>query len=191
MTGIELIAKERQRQIEQEGYTEAHDMEHSANDLVCAAISYLSCNFPEGVPAKWWPWRKQDYKPKDYVSNIKRAAALCAAALDVFRHKLGDEQRLAMFGADDLALTEEHYRKMIHAIGLDNGKEYKLVYEAYRNGSYYNEPVKLWEELVTFGYAIARRSTGEVTYHLTPKGFRTVASKVNLLIRYTSEYEPE
>ena len=100
MTGIELIAEERKRQIEVEGYTAAHDMEHSANDLVCAAIAYLSCNFPQGAPSAWWPFRKQEYKPKDYVSNIKRAAALCAAALDVLKSKMGDAQRKEFFKTD-------------------------------------------------------------------------------------------
>lgn len=40
-TGIELIAEERQRQIEKEGWTPEHDiLEHRHGQLVDAAVSY-------------------------------------------------------------------------------------------------------------------------------------------------------
>ena len=39
-SGIELIADERQRQIEVEGYNAQHDSQHNASDFVYAAISY-------------------------------------------------------------------------------------------------------------------------------------------------------
>lgn len=40
MTGIELIAAERQRQIEVEGWTSQHDDAHSAGDLALAGAQY-------------------------------------------------------------------------------------------------------------------------------------------------------
>ncbi len=40
MTGIEIIAEERKRQIEKEGWTAEHDAEHCANDLAIAADHY-------------------------------------------------------------------------------------------------------------------------------------------------------
>ena len=39
-TGIELITKERQRQIEVEGWTKEHDAEHTNDSLALAAVCY-------------------------------------------------------------------------------------------------------------------------------------------------------
>ena len=80
---------------------------------------------------------------------------------------------------------------MIHAIGLDNGKHYKHVYETYRNGSYYNEPVEEWELLVVGGYAERiDLSEREIIYHCTKKGLKAIADETGLFIRYTIEVEP-
>lgn len=80
--GVELIAEERQRQIEQEGYTAEHDSQHNANEFVLAAKAYIDCNFPKTHPIDTWPWLSDGFKPKDYISNLKRAGALIAAAID-------------------------------------------------------------------------------------------------------------
>ena len=40
-TGIELIAEERQRQVDVEGYNEQHDSYHSPRKLIQAADTYL------------------------------------------------------------------------------------------------------------------------------------------------------
>jgi hypothetical protein len=42
LTGAELIAAERRRQIEQEGWTPEHDDEHSDGSLLLAAICYAA-----------------------------------------------------------------------------------------------------------------------------------------------------
>jgi hypothetical protein len=39
-SGIELIAEERQRQIEVEGYSKEHDSQHKASEFIEAANSY-------------------------------------------------------------------------------------------------------------------------------------------------------
>ena len=39
--GIELIAEERQRQIEIKGYNAQHDLQHNASELIYAAIAYV------------------------------------------------------------------------------------------------------------------------------------------------------
>jgi hypothetical protein len=39
-SGIDLITEERQRQIDEEGYTPEHDDEHDKWEMVFAAISY-------------------------------------------------------------------------------------------------------------------------------------------------------
>lgn len=40
MTGIERIAKERQRQIEEEGWTAEHDEQHTHGELAAVAALY-------------------------------------------------------------------------------------------------------------------------------------------------------
>lgn len=88
-------------------------------------------------------------------------------------------------------ITDHMMARMVHAIGLDNGKCYNHVYEAYRNYSCYNEPVEEWELLVVGGYAERRdHNDREIIYHLTKKGFQAVADAKGLLIRYTMEFEP-
>lgn len=82
MKGTDLIAQERQRQIEVEGYTQTHDSFHNANEFVLAALSYLSCNFTGFAPDLTWPWDSAAFKPKDLKANLVRAGALIAAALD-------------------------------------------------------------------------------------------------------------
>lgn len=78
-----LIAAERRRQIEQEGWTPEHDDQHADGDLYDAAMCYLrasrldqSCAQP--VP-DLWPWTRQWWKPKDRLSNLVRAGALFLA----------------------------------------------------------------------------------------------------------------
>ena len=46
-TGIELIAEERQRQIEKEGYTPEHDANHDGGELALAAACYAA--FPVNI----------------------------------------------------------------------------------------------------------------------------------------------
>ena len=43
-TGIELIADERKRQIESEGYTQEHDLFHDVSEFLDAAVSYITPN---------------------------------------------------------------------------------------------------------------------------------------------------
>jgi hypothetical protein len=105
MNGIELIAAERQRQIEVEGWTPAHDDEHEGNQLAMAAACYASpvplnaeievpCGCREAecqhsafgkhmlVPA--WPWDSNwDKRHKhDRITQLKISGALIAAEID-------------------------------------------------------------------------------------------------------------
>lgn len=90
-TGIELIAEERQRQIEVEGWTPEHDAEHDFGELAGAAACYaLSTVFEkDGIGIKrvigdFWPssWDTSWWKPKDKITDLKRAGALIAAEID-------------------------------------------------------------------------------------------------------------
>lgn len=79
--GAMLIAKERERQIEGEGWTTEYDDEWPDNTLAYAALCYLVPDAPETVMS-WWPWDLEWWKPKGRVSNLVRAGALIAAELD-------------------------------------------------------------------------------------------------------------
>ena len=103
MTGVDLIAAERQRQIEAEGWTPEHDDGHDEGELALAAATYAIP--PEGREAVvWmtntegtqltkqrlrrilWPisWSLSDFKAKsdDRVRDLVKAGALIAAEID-------------------------------------------------------------------------------------------------------------
>lgn len=84
MNGSELIAAERQRQIEVEGYRSSNDDGYRDGQLVKAAIAYLINVVPCGLGSgsQFWPWRKEFWKPYSQRANLIRAGALIAAELD-------------------------------------------------------------------------------------------------------------
>ena len=84
-TGIELIAEERQRQIEEEGWTAEHDKQWEHGQLVKAAACYLAR--PSWVDTPLWPhwpfdisWWKPT--PQDRIRELQKAGALIAAEID-------------------------------------------------------------------------------------------------------------
>jgi hypothetical protein len=96
MSGAELIATERERQVTEEGYDAAHDRGH-ADDLIAAAVGYAQAGaadiegskYPSWVandpadPAIDWPWHPDYWKPTgDPVRDLVKAGALIAAAID-------------------------------------------------------------------------------------------------------------
>lgn len=96
MTGAERIARERARQIEEEGWSLDHDdLEHTGGELAQAAIAYALAGLPDSPcydpetapphqdPAFWWPWEKGGFRPSDdEVRNLEKAGALIAAEID-------------------------------------------------------------------------------------------------------------
>lgn len=94
MTGIEIIAEERKRQVKQEGYDDAHDAEHTDGSLAMAAACYA-------IPARqrnWylvnraslretlWPFEEKYWKPSDdRIRELAKAGALIAAEIDRLR----------------------------------------------------------------------------------------------------------
>jgi hypothetical protein len=87
-TGAALIAAERQRQIDVEGWTPEHDTEHDDHDLVFAAACYVTPDYARfltnsGIPADW-PWEPSAWKPTpdDRVRELVKAGALIAAEID-------------------------------------------------------------------------------------------------------------
>ena len=88
MTGIELIAAERERQVTTNGWTAAHDDEHTYGELVDAAICYAQCESQANDGAVY-PWEKQSWKPSnDSIRNLVRAGALIAAEIDRRQRKV-------------------------------------------------------------------------------------------------------
>lgn len=87
-TGAQLIAEERKRQIEVEGFTVKHDLkEHAIHQLANAAICYAN---PSVQFAKW-PFERKWFKPKNTVKDLIRAGALIAAALDLYKKRYPEE----------------------------------------------------------------------------------------------------
>lgn len=99
-TGIEIIAEERQRQIDVEGWTPEHDSHHTSGELADAAATYamtkesraflqkIAKDFfeykEESTTPTIWPWDAEWYKPTpdDRVRELAKAGALIAAEID-------------------------------------------------------------------------------------------------------------
>src|SRR5882762_8877272 len=90
MNGVELIAAERQRQIDVEGWSPKHDDEHTEQELANAACSYIDAaaliqhQFTDytQVPSDW-QWNADWWKPSsDPIRNLVKAGALIAAEID-------------------------------------------------------------------------------------------------------------
>lgn len=93
-TGIEIIAEERTRQINEEGYSAAHDSWHSPEELALAAVCYAFSEHlvPIGTNRMDnWPWDPITFKPTpdNRIRELAKAGALIAAAID---RRLQDEE---------------------------------------------------------------------------------------------------
>lgn len=106
MTGAELIAAERQRQIEAEGYGPLHDDALPVGDLASAGIAYAVNALPDHPILirdpywDWWPWTSESWKPTgDRVVDLTKAGALIAAEID--RELRARADTAAMVAAND------------------------------------------------------------------------------------------
>lgn len=93
MNGVQLIAAERQRQIEDEKFSAKPDDKYTDYELAKAAESYLvAVTSPDEWAAEHgkkpgpthdWPWAEKWWKPsKDPIRNLVKAGALIAAEID-------------------------------------------------------------------------------------------------------------
>lgn len=82
ITGTQLIANERQRQIEKEGWSDAHDDQHGIDVLMLAALCYRDAEGAGSLQPSLWPWDAEWWKPKSRQRNLERAGALYQAASD-------------------------------------------------------------------------------------------------------------
>jgi len=110
MTGVELIAAERRRQIEEEGWTAEHDDRHKHGELAAAAACYAVAETPVYTLRSYsvggdprlpqyklenvWPvgWSPGAWKPKDRLRNLIRAGALIAAEIDRLQRLEGETE---------------------------------------------------------------------------------------------------
>ncbi len=91
-TGAGLINRERQRQIDEKGWTSKHDNMHRGHELCYAAAAYiLTIIEPDGDHYKLWPWDMRDFNPTvkkfqsnddDEIRQLVKAGALIAAEID-------------------------------------------------------------------------------------------------------------
>lgn len=103
MSGAELIAAERIRQVYIEQFCDEHDDLHGCGELVMAAICYLKpdvCGVTvHQKPGSWvsrripslWPWEADFWKPKGRISDLVRAGALIAAEIDRLQRAASSE----------------------------------------------------------------------------------------------------
>lgn len=100
-TGSELIAEERARQQQVEGWTAEHDDRHERGEIVRAALCYTmradmtthGVTPPPCFIPKFWPWERSWWKPsEDPVRNLVKAGALIAAEIDRIQRRNGGAQ---------------------------------------------------------------------------------------------------
>ena len=105
-TGIELIAEERRRQIDVEGYSEEHDAQHNVSEFISAANSYtesaimyalkeegaVNDALTNGIPylKKTFTWGYDAFKPTNCLRDLVKAGALIAAAIDRLQAQKGE-----------------------------------------------------------------------------------------------------
>ena len=93
LSGADLIAAERRRQIDVEGWSSEHDdHEQPKGQLLEAAVAYCRAArsavrqeiyMLENNPPKEWPWELEWWKPnRDPIRNLVKAGALIAAEID-------------------------------------------------------------------------------------------------------------
>ena len=94
MNGIESIAAERQRQIEEEGWTPERDEAHADGEMAGAAACYAMqscmdrigradlCETVKHTIRELWPWSSYWWKPTTPRCDLVKAGALIAAEID-------------------------------------------------------------------------------------------------------------
>lgn len=106
-TGAALIAAERQRQIDAEGWTTEHDAEHASGELRRAAIAYTQRPTSDTPPPPVWPWADEYWKPSnDQIRNLVKAGALIAAEIDRLQ---GEPRPFCASSAEAAQLTDDEF----------------------------------------------------------------------------------
>lgn len=126
-TGIDLIADERQRQMDVEGWTPEHDDAHRHGELAKAAAVYAllgtDAETKEGDDRSAWPWSPQWFKPSTPIRDLVKAGALIAAEID--RIQRADKHPPANNFDEKLTLLEQKAQRQQDTPqeGCENGTE--------------------------------------------------------------------
>jgi hypothetical protein len=80
--GAELIRQERERQFGLEGHSAEHDDHLKDGQLSLAGVAYVLVGYNDLAAEGLWPFKAEEYKPKDRLRNLVRAGALIAAEID-------------------------------------------------------------------------------------------------------------
>lgn len=79
---LQDVASERQRQIEEEGWTPQHDDEHGDGSLACAASCYACAAAGLSDAERDWPWGENDFKTASPRRMLVKAGALILAEIE-------------------------------------------------------------------------------------------------------------
>ncbi|MFY9141498.1 hypothetical protein [Sulfuricurvum sp.] len=77
---LQLVEKERTRQIVQKGYTTEHDDEHVDGELADAAACYVTDNTEYIDLSEMWPWSFEFFKKEDH--SRKQQLIIAAAFIN-------------------------------------------------------------------------------------------------------------
>src|SRR5258708_7273140 len=136
MTVLDEIARERQRQVDGEGFDEEHDDKYRLDELSRAAGAYILS--PLGwlslpAPEWWlWPWDMKWWKPTTRRRDLIKAAALIVA-------EIGRMDRAAkmttyfneitlVLQRSELVVLIAHYRGLAEAAAED--EDYLAAHQA-------------------------------------------------------------
>lgn len=82
-SGVMSIARERERQVSEEGWSPAHDDQHDRGEIAIAAACYIAPTVATRVRLlPFWPWSREWWRPKDRLRDLERGGALTAAEID-------------------------------------------------------------------------------------------------------------
>jgi len=86
-TGVEMIAREREKQISIKGFSAEHDDKHTAGQLALVAAHYANpSDLPAMVPGDWdYHWATKGVRGR--IHDLAVAGALCAAEIDRLHRK--------------------------------------------------------------------------------------------------------
>jgi len=109
LSGVELIAAERQRQVSEERYSVLHDDQHDCREMARAALCYAEHyvarawvftnelempgvkdgprDYRKEKPSDDWPWGKRIWNPQDPMRDLVKSGALIAAEIDRLQRK--------------------------------------------------------------------------------------------------------
>lgn len=89
--GVRIIEYERNRQINEEGWTDNHDNEYKKGELALAAMCYAAPD--KSTVLRSWPWDSSWWKPTpdDRIRELAKAGALIAAEIDRLLREMYDD----------------------------------------------------------------------------------------------------